>query len=58
MESENLNILWDFTIQCDQKIEARRPDIVFVDKKESEVVIIDAAIPGDDRVKDKELEKL
>ena len=25
---------------------------------ESEVVIIDVAIPGDDRVKDKELEKL
>ena len=26
------------------------------DKKEREVVITDAAIPGDDRVKDKELE--
>ena len=32
----------------------RRPDIVFIDKKEREVVIID----DDDRVKDKELEKL
>ena len=49
-------ILWDFTIQCDRKIEARKPDIVFVEKKEREVVIIDVAIPGDDRVKDKELE--
>ena len=28
------------------------------DKKEREVVITDVAIPGDDRVKDKELEKL
>ena len=36
----------------------RRPDIVFIDKKEREVVIIDVAILGDDRVKDKELEKL
>ena len=35
-----------------------RPDIVFTDKKEREVVIIDVVIPGDDRVKDKELEKL
>ncbi|CAH3155972.1 unnamed protein product, partial [Porites evermanni] len=35
-----------------------RPDIVFIDKKEREVVIIDVAIPGDDRVKDKGLEKL
>ena len=37
---------------------ARRPDIVFVDKEQREVVIIDVAIPGDDRVKDKELEKV
>ena len=58
VESENFKILWDFTVQCDQKIEARRPDIVFIDKKETEVVMIDVAIPGDDRVKDKELEKL
>ena len=57
VESENFKILWDFTVQCDRKIEARRPDIVFIDKKEREVVIIDVAIPGDDRVKDKELEK-
>ena len=58
MESENFKILCDFTIQGERKIEARRPDIVFVDKKEREVVIIDIAIPGNDRVKDKELEKL
>ena len=58
VESENSKILWDFTIQCDRKIEARRPDIDFIDKKEREVVIIDVAIPGDDRVKDKELEKV
>ena len=58
VESENFKILYDFTVLCDQKIEARRPDIVFIDKKEREVVIIDVAIPGDDRVKDNELEKL
>ena len=58
VESENFKILLNFTVQCDQKIEARRPDIVFIDKKEKEVVIIEVAILGDDRVKDKELEKL
>ena len=58
LESENIKILWDFTVQCDRKIEARRLDIVFIDKKEREVIIIDVPIPGDDRVKDKELEKL
>ena len=40
-----------------RKREVRRPDIVFIDK-EKEVVIIDVAIPGDERVKDKELEKV
>ena len=58
VESENFKILWDFTVQCDRKIEATRPDIVFTDKKEREVVIIDLAILGDDRVKGKELEKI
>ena len=45
-------------IQCDWKIEARRPDIVFIDKKKREVVMIDVATPGDDRVKENELEKV
>ena len=58
VESESFKILWDFTIQCDRKIEARRPDIVFIDKKKRELVMIDVAIPGDDRVKEKELEKI
>ena len=58
MESENFKRLWDFTVQCDRKIEGRRPDIVFIVKKEREVVMIDVGIPGDDKVKDKELEKL
>ena len=44
VESENFKILWNFTVQCDRKIEARRPDIVFIDKKEREVVVIDVAI--------------
>ena len=39
-------------------IEARRLDIVLVDKKNKEVKIIDIAVPGDSRVIEKELEKL
>ena len=38
-------------------VEARRPDIIFVDNQVKEAKIIDIAIPGDARVKDKELEK-
>ena len=39
-------------------VEARKPDIIFVDKQAREAKIIDIAIPGDARVKDKELEKI
>ena len=51
-------VLWDFMIQCDRFIQARRPNIVVVDKKKKEVKLIDIAIPGDSRVKDKEQEKI
>ena len=44
-------------IQCDKEIEARRPDIVVVDKQKREVKIIDVAIPGDVRVCEKELKR-
>ena len=36
VENKCLKILWDFTIQCDHMIEARRPDIVVVDKVKKE----------------------
>ena len=45
-------------IQCDRMIEARRPDIALVNKKNKEIKIIDIAVPGDSRVKEKEFEKI
>ena len=39
-------------------VEARRRDIIFVDNQAKEAKIKDIAIPGDPRVKDKELEKI
>ena len=46
IENGNFKLLWDFTIQCDRVIEARRTDIVLIDKrskevKEKELVTID-----------------
>ena len=58
IENANFKLLWDFTIQCDRVIEARRPDIVLVGKRSKEVKIIDTVVPGDSRVKEKELEKI
>ena len=39
-------------------IEAKRPDIVVVDKVKKNTMIIDATVPGDIRVCDKEREKI
>ena len=49
--------MWDFSIQTDHVIEARRPDLVAVDKKRRTCKIIDFAVPGDSRIEEKEKEK-
>ena len=58
VENDKCKILWDFTIQRDHYITARRPDIVVVNKNDKTCLLIDVACPGDKRVKDKEDEKL
>ena len=58
LENEDYKILWDFSIQTDHVIEARRPDLVVVDKKERTCKIIDFAVPGDSRIEEKEKEKI
>ena len=58
LENEDYKILWDFSIQTDHVIEARRPDVVLVDKKERTCKVIDFAVPGDSRIEDKEREKI
>ena len=50
-------MLWDFMIQCDRFVQARRPDIVAADKKRKEAKLINNVVLGDCRVKDKEKEK-
>ena len=39
-------------------IEARRPDIIVIDKKEQKGIIFDTAVPADVRVGKKEREKV
>ena len=46
--------MWDFSIQTDHVIEAQRPDLVVVDKKERSCKIIDFAVPRDSRIEVKE----
>ena len=39
-------------------MEARRPDLILVDKKAKSCMIIDVAVPGDGRICEKEIEKI
>ena len=57
-ENEEVKLLWDFSLRTDKVIEARRPDIVLVDKIKKSCIIIDVAVPGDTRVFLKEEEKM
>ena len=50
--------MWDFSIQTDHVIEARRPDLVVIDKKERSCKIIDFAVPGDSKIEEKEKDRI
>ena len=63
-ENETYKLLWDFDIQTDHQISARRPDIIIINKKkkkkrkkERTCRIVDFAVPTHHRVKLKESKK-
>ena len=58
VEDDDVKLIWDINMECDNVIEARRPDLILVDKKAKSCVIIDVAIPGDCRIREKEIEKI
>ena len=58
LQNEDYKILWDFSIQTDHAIEARRPDFVVVDKKDRSCKIIDFAVSGDSRIEEKDKDKI
>ena len=58
VENEEVKLLWDNNVQCDNVIEARRPDISIVDEKEHKGLIIDIAEQADVNVGEKEKEKV
>ena len=49
--------IWDFDIQTDHLISARRPDIIIINKKKRTCKIVDFAVLADHRIKLKECEK-
>ena len=55
---EYYKILWDFSIQAAHVIEALRPDLFVVDKKDRSCKKVDFAVPGDSRIEGKEKDKI
>ena len=58
LQNKDYKILWDFSIKTDHVIEARRPDLVVVDKKERSCKLIDFVVPGDSRIEEKKKDKI
>ena len=56
-ENDSHKLLWDFNIQTDHIIPARRPDIIIINKKMRIWKIVDFAVPTDPRINLKESEK-
>ena len=60
LENDMHKLLWDFDIQTDQLIPARRPDRIIINnnkKKKRICKIVDFAVPADHRINLKENEK-
>ena len=58
LENDTHKLLWDFNIQTDHQIPARRPDLKIIKKKKKRICKIDDfAVPADHRINLKESEK-
>ena len=62
LENDTHKLLWDFNIQTDHLIPARRPDLIIINKKKKKkrkkiCKIVNFAVPADHRIKLKEREK-
>ena len=67
LENDSHKLLWDFNIQTDHLIPARRPDLIIINKKEKKkekkkkkkriCKIVNFAVPADHRMNLKESEK-
>ena len=59
LENDLHKLLWDFNIQTDHLIPARRPDLIIIKKKKKKRIcnIVDFAVPADHRINLKESEK-
>ena len=57
LENDTHKLLWDFDVQTDHQISARRPDLIMINKIKENLQIVDFAVPVDHGIKLKECEK-
>ena len=57
LENDTHKLLWDFDIQTDHLILARRPDLIIINQKKKIWKIVHFVFPADYRIKLKECEK-
>ena len=60
LENDSYKLLWDFNIQTDHLIPARRPNLIIINKKKKKkriCKIVNFAVPADHRINLKEIEK-
>ena len=57
LENDTHKLLWDFDIQTDHLISAKRPDLIIINEKKRTCKIVDFAVPADHRIKLKVCEK-
>ena len=58
VRNDHAKILWDFSNQTDKHLFHNRPDIVLINYKEQTGLIIDIAVPRNEDIQDKKLEKI
>ena len=47
LENDTHELLWDFDVQTEPLISARRPDLIIINIKKRTSKIVDFAVPGD-----------
>ena len=57
LENDTHKLRWDFNIQKDHLISARRPDLLIINKKKRTCKIVDFAVPANHRINLIECEK-
>ena len=44
---EQVKVFWDTNVHCDNAVEARRSDIIVINKKEQKKITINIVVPAD-----------